>query len=102
MPAGRTLRLDSHDDRVPESVWELYEDILDRGFNLRPDPEELELMRSQYRFYSKDDSDKTIFKPDSETLTEALSQKDRELVAQICQEGISRLNSSPQNLFPAG
>jgi hypothetical protein len=81
---------------------ELYEDILDRGFNLRPDPEELELMRSQYRFYSKDDSDKTIFKPDSETLTEALSQKDRELVAQICQEGISRLNSSPQNLFPAG
>lgn len=80
---------------------ELYQDILDRGFDLRPDAAELAEMRAQYRFYSKDDSDQTLFKPDTEELTDALSPADRDMIAAICKAGISGLDSSPLNLFPA-
>ncbi len=35
LPEGRQLRLDSHDGRVPEPVWQLLEDVLPRCENLR-------------------------------------------------------------------
>lgn len=35
LPDGRTLRLDSHDDAVPEEVWQLFERVLPRCANLR-------------------------------------------------------------------
>jgi len=35
LPAGRSMRLDSHDSAVPEAVWKLYEDIAPRCPNLR-------------------------------------------------------------------
>ncbi|MCB9879316.1 MAG: DUF692 family protein [Planctomycetes bacterium] len=35
LPDGRTLRLDSHDDAVPEPVWQLFERVLPRCGNLR-------------------------------------------------------------------
>jgi hypothetical protein len=35
LPSGKVLRLDSHDDAVPEEVWALYERVLPRCPNLR-------------------------------------------------------------------
>lgn len=35
LPDGRTLRLDSHDTAVPETVWRLFERVLPRCPNLR-------------------------------------------------------------------
>ncbi len=35
LPSGRSLRLDSHEDAVPEPVWELLEQVLPRCPNLR-------------------------------------------------------------------
>lgn len=35
LPEGRTMRLDSHDDAVPEDVWKLLEEVLPRCPNLR-------------------------------------------------------------------
>jgi uncharacterized protein (UPF0276 family) len=35
LPEGVRLRLDSHDDRVPEDVWALYERVAPRCPNLR-------------------------------------------------------------------
>ena len=81
---------------------ENYEDILDRGFHLRPQADELALMREQFRFYSKDDSDKTIFTPDSDKLGDALGEMDSALVKRICGPGFARLNASRHNLFPSG
>lgn len=35
LPSGDVLRLDSHDDAVPEEVWQLYEEVLPGCANLR-------------------------------------------------------------------
>ena len=35
LPNKRSLRLDSHDDDVPEAVWQLFEQVLPRCVNLR-------------------------------------------------------------------
>jgi uncharacterized protein (UPF0276 family) len=35
LPGGRTLRLDSHDDAIPEEVWRLFEQTAPRCTNLR-------------------------------------------------------------------
>lgn len=35
LPDGATVRLDGHDDRVPEEVWRLFEETLPRCTNLR-------------------------------------------------------------------
>jgi uncharacterized protein (UPF0276 family) len=35
LPSGRSLRLDSHDNAVPEDVWKLFGDIAPRCANLR-------------------------------------------------------------------
>mgnify|MGYP000964197200 CR=1 FL=1 len=35
LPSRRTLRLDGHDDAIPEDVWKLYEEVLPRCTNLR-------------------------------------------------------------------
>ena len=80
---------------------ESYAEILERGFNLKPEAMELEQMRQQYRYYSKDDTDKTIFAVDSETLLDKFSSSDVELIDRICSEGVIRLNQSSNNLFPA-
>lgn len=83
--------------RHPES----FSDVLSRGLNLRPDASELSQMREQYHYYSKDDSDKTVYTGDSDDLLEILGADDRRLIERICGEGLDRLNHSGCNIFPA-
>ena len=79
---------------------ENYQDILARGFNFHPDADELALMAEQFRYYSKDDSDKVMFRPDADNLGDALGEADRKLVDRICRDSFARLNTSRHNLFP--
>ena len=80
---------------------ESFADILTRGFNLRPDDAELAQMRKQYRYYSKDDSDRTIFTGDAATMLDILPRSDKQLIGEICSEGLTRLDASSWNLYPS-
>lgn len=76
-----------------------FADILSVGLEVRPDSQELEQMREQYHFYSKDDSDKTVYTGDSEDLLDVLSAEDRQTIQRICDTGLERLNQSKCNIF---
>ncbi len=80
---------------------ESFADILTRGFNLRPDDAELAQMRKQYRYYSKDDSDRTIFTGDAATMLDILPRSDKQIIGEICSEGLTRLDASGWNLYPS-
>ena len=79
---------------------EAFPDILARGFNLQPDETNLALMRAQYRYYSKDDSDTLVFTGDQESMLDILPASDKKLIGEICTEGLSRLSRSARNLYP--
>jgi hypothetical protein len=79
---------------------ESFADILKRGFKLETDGAELAQMREQYRYYSKDDTDTTIFKGDTENMLDILADGDKQIIGDICNEGLARLNSSKRNLYP--
>ena len=80
---------------------ESFADILARGFNLTPDAAELTQMRKQYLYYSKDDSDTTIFSGDADTMLDILPVNSKQIIEQICSEGLARLDKSGRNLFPS-
>lgn len=80
---------------------ESFADILARGLNLRVDDAELEQMREQYRYDSKDDSDRTSFVDDKDTVLEKLSREDKQIIERICGEKFAHLNASERNLFPS-
>jgi hypothetical protein len=82
--------------RLPES----FPAVLDRGLNLRPDADEMERMLEQYRYYSKDDSDQTLYAGESETLGDALSEADRRTTIKVFGERLARLDNSARNIFP--
>lgn len=73
--------------------------MLVRGLSFRPDEEELALMLDQFRFHSKDDSDKQAFKVDSAEKRASMPDEDKRLVAQICGDLVARLDRSASNLF---
>jgi len=77
----------------------LFADILARGLDLRPDEPELDLMREQYRYYSKDDTDRTVFTGEKDTLLDILTEEDRRLISQICNERLAQLDTSQRNLY---
>ena len=58
-------------------------------------------MRKQYRYYSKDDSDRTIFTGDAATMLDILPRSDKQLIGEICSEGLTRLDASSWNLYPS-
>ncbi len=78
----------------------LLADILARGLDLRPDEPELDLMREQYRYYSKDDTDRKLFSGDDEALLDVLTEADRQLIRQTCDDNLAQLDTSPRNLYP--
>lgn len=82
--------------KMPES----FPEILTRGLNMNCSPAELEQMREQYRYYSKDDSDKTVFTGDPDTMLNILSREEKQLISEICDEKLAKLNRSGCNLFP--
>jgi hypothetical protein len=79
---------------------EAFDDILARGFRLRPEEAQLALMRQQYRYFSKDDSDTIIFNGDAEYLLDILPGNDKQMIRDICAEGLTQLDQSDRHLFP--
>jgi len=80
---------------------ERFPDVLNRGLGLIPPADELERMREQYRYDSKDDSDTIVFSGDGDHPAKQLARMDRQLIRNICEQPLSRLNRSAQNLYPA-
>ncbi len=80
---------------------ESFADIIARGFNLEVDEVELAQMQEQYRYYSKDDSDTTIFTGDAETIFDILPTDGKQVISGICNRGLAQLDASEQNLFPS-
>jgi len=78
---------------------ESFPDILARGFNFRPEKAELERMRKQYRYYSKDDTDTTLFSDDIDTMLDILPGSDKQTIARICNTALAQLDASELNLY---
>ena len=75
--------------------------MLERGLDFRPDEAELSLMLEQFRFHSKDDSDKQTFTSDSAEKRASMPEEDKQTAARICGDLVARLDMSPANLFSA-
>ena len=78
-----------------------FADILARGLNSRPDNAELEQMRKQYLYYSKDDTDTTLFAGDIDGMLDMLPSEDKQTIKRLCNEALSRLNASKHNIYRA-
>lgn len=79
---------------------ELLADVLDRGLDWRPEQDALEQMRAQFSYYSKDDSNRTQYIGEPETLEQALGPGGRELVDAVAGKWTRTLDRLPRNLFP--
>lgn len=79
---------------------ELFADILDRGLNWQPEQAALEEMAGQFDYYSKDDSNRTRYRGEAETLEQALRPEDRRLVDSVAGGWARTLDRLPRNLFP--
>lgn len=75
--------------------------ILSRGLGFQPDDADLATMAAQFRYHSKDDSDKQAFRADSEEKQAALTLAERRLVGEICGDLVEKLDKSSGNLFAA-
>ena len=75
--------------------------MLERGLDFRADEDELALMLEQFRFHSKDDSDRQAFTADSAEKRASMAEEDQRRVAAICGDLVQRLDASPANLFSA-
>lgn len=76
-----------------------FADILARGFNFRPDHAELEQMQKQYLFYSKDDTDTTLFTGDIDNMLDILPSDDKQVIKSVCHDALARLDASERNLY---
>jgi len=73
--------------------------ILAQGLNLRPGNEEMEQMRKQYLYYSKDDTDTTLFTGDIDDMLDILPGDDKQAIKSVCNEGLARLDASKRNIY---
>ncbi len=76
-----------------------FANIMARGLNLRPDNAELELMRKQYLYYSKDDTDTTLFTGDIDDMLDILPNDDKQTIKRVCHDALARLNVSKRNIY---
>ncbi len=76
-----------------------FADILARGFNFRPDKAELKQMQKQYLYYSKDDTDTTLFTGDIDNMLDILPGEDKQVIKQVCHDALARLDASERNLY---
>jgi hypothetical protein len=72
-------------------------DILDAAFGLRPDPQRLEQMQSQFAVYSKDDQGRTRFRDDRERKRAALDDNQVATVREHCAIPYDRLRAAADN-----
>lgn len=75
-------------------------DVLSRGLNFQSSPEDLATMLQQFRFHSKDDSDVTEFKSDSDTKRAAVSDDEHRTIERECARLLDQLDRATKNLFP--
>jgi hypothetical protein len=80
---------------------ENFVDILDRGFNFKPEKAALKQMREQYLYYSKDDTDTTLFTDDIDTMLDILPASEKQVIANICNSALTQLDASAWNLYPS-
>ncbi|OGS54241.1 MAG: hypothetical protein A3J40_00350 [Erythrobacter sp. RIFCSPHIGHO2_12_FULL_63_10] len=78
---------------------ENFPQMLSRGLNFDPGPDELALMQEQFHFHSKDDSDQQKFRSDSAEKRASMPPEDQRKVAGICGDLVARLDRSAANLF---
>lgn len=76
-----------------------FSEILGRGLKVKPSPGELEYMREQFKYHSKDDSDATKFRSDSSEKRASMSEEECRTVTQTCSSFVDQLDRSPRNLF---
>lgn len=79
---------------------ELFADVLDRGWGWQPEQADLDRMHRQFRYDSKDDSNRTIYRGEPETLKQALAPEERHLVDAVAGKWARALDRLPRNLFP--
>jgi len=92
------LRLVNYEQlRRPEN----FPDVLGQGLGVHPEPDEFEQMRAQYRYYSKDDTDATLYDGEPDTLGDELSGADKRTIISIAGDRFEQLNHAVQNLYPA-
>jgi hypothetical protein len=75
--------------------------ILAQGLNLHPESAELELMQKQYLYYSKDDTDTTLFTGDIDSMLDILPSNDKQIIKRVCNDAFVRLNTSKHNIYKA-
>ncbi len=75
--------------------------ILSQGLAYVPEGADLDAMAEQFRFHSKDDSDKQAFRADSAEKQAALTPDARRQVEEICGDLVEKLDKSSINLFAA-
>lgn len=76
-----------------------FPEILDHGLHWRPDGEQLETMQSQYDFYSKDDSNQTVYKGEPEDLRSRLGAENCQKIDAIIKDPYQILERARNNLF---
>lgn len=81
---------------------ETFEDILNRGLDLHPSLPELETMKKQFRFHSKDDANSTEFRSDGLQKASLITKQGKTDIATLCGDLLARLDRAPQNLFDKG
>ena len=79
---------------------ERFIDIVARGLEFKPEASVVTDMLEQFQFHSKDDSDSTAFKADSDDKRQSMAQEDQELIRSVCGESYRALNAATRNLFP--
>ncbi|TVS16791.1 MAG: hypothetical protein EA417_09075 [Gammaproteobacteria bacterium] len=80
---------------------EAFSRIVEQGFGLDVDAAELAQMQDQYRYYSKDDSNRTPYRGEPEGLETRLDALQRARVRAIVGSRLESLDRSSRNLFPA-
>jgi len=80
---------------------ETFEDILNRGLSLHPSRVELETMKKQFRFHSKDDANEKEFRGDGARKASLIPDDGKAGIVSECGNLMAGLDQSPQNLFKA-
>jgi hypothetical protein len=77
-----------------------FPDILRRGLGWEPDEERLAAMQAQYDFYSKDDSNQTVYAGEPEDLRSRLGEERCQAIDAITNDAYRALERAENNLFP--
>jgi hypothetical protein len=56
-------------------------------------------MQKQYLYYSKDDTDTTLFTGDIDNMLDILPGDDKQVIKKVCHDALARLDASERNLY---